>query len=101
MAFDRKAALNPSAAKTEERVYVDHYSDPIVDSRLFDAIHSACALGVSECTKRPSIPFPQLLFKMLEQASSEGFDTIVSWATHGRAFRIHDEEKFEEIVLPK
>lgn len=37
---------------------------------------------------------------MLEDAHRMGFDHIVSWQPHGRAFKIHRPEEFREKVMP-
>lgn len=45
--------------------------------------------------------FPQTLHQMLEEAEREGLAHIISWHTDGRSFRVHDQSRFAEIVLPK
>jgi len=40
------------------------------------------------------------LFRMLEQAEENGFQSIVSWRMHGGAFMIHDKARFTNEVLP-
>jgi hypothetical protein len=45
-------------------------------------------------------PFTWQLYQMLADAEKHGFQSIVSWQPHGRAFRVHDPEKFEQSVLP-
>jgi hypothetical protein len=42
-----------------------------------------------------STPYLQRIIQMLEESEHEGGSSIVSWVTHGRAFRIHDEKLFE------
>jgi HSF-type DNA-binding len=37
---------------------------------------------------------------MLEDATEQGFDDIVCWLAHGRAFKIHDRARFEAQLLP-
>ena len=39
--------------------------------------------------------------QMLEDAPTKGFDHIVSWQPHGRAFKIHKPSEFVEEILPK
>ena len=43
--------------------------------------------------------FPQKLFKLLKQSESSGYSHVISWLPHGRAFRIHDENLFEQHYL--
>ena len=43
-------------------------------------------------------PFPSKLYKMLEHCERTGLGDVVSWLPHGRAFRIHDSDRFMEEV---
>ena len=45
--------------------------------------------------------FPWLLYCMLEDSLAHGTDEIVSWGSHGRAFRIHDRKAFESRIMPR
>jgi hypothetical protein len=45
-------------------------------------------------------PFTWQLYHMLADAERYGFQSIISWQPHGRAFRVHDQERFERIILP-
>ncbi|KAL7538727.1 hypothetical protein ACHAXR_008761 [Thalassiosira sp. AJA248-18] len=42
----------------------------------------------------PDAPFPSKLCEMLHFAEHEGLKSVVSWRSHGRAFKIHNKEKF-------
>jgi hypothetical protein len=44
-------------------------------------------------------PFTWQLYQMLVDAEIHHFQSIVSWQPHGRAFRVHDPEKFEKLIL--
>lgn len=46
-------------------------------------------------------PFPIVLHQMLEDADSQSYSDIVSWQTHGRAFHVHDQERFVKEVMPR
>lgn len=48
-----------------------------------------------------AVPFPWRLHEMLEVAAQEGLEDIVSWAPHGRAFRVHHPKHFTKHVLPR
>jgi len=39
-------------------------------------------------------PFPEKLYDMLEYADEVGLCDVVSWLSHGRAFKIHDADMF-------
>jgi len=45
--------------------------------------------------------FPEKLHAMLDDTSCAGFTHIISWMSHGRAFCVHDTDKFVALVLPK
>jgi HSF-type DNA-binding len=45
--------------------------------------------------------FPHILYHLLEQASIGGYEHIVSWQCHGRAFRVHDSHQFVQHVMPQ
>lgn len=47
------------------------------------------------------VAFPQVLHMMLETAKSGGYDDVVSWQQHGRAFLVKDKERFVTTVMPR
>jgi hypothetical protein len=47
-----------------------------------------------------AFPFPSVLHAMLERAEAEGFEEIVSWQPHGRAFAVHSPTRFVKEVMP-
>ena len=44
--------------------------------------------------------FPLRLQRMLDKLEAEGKGDIVSWLPHGRAFMVHDPERFVEELMP-
>jgi hypothetical protein len=46
-------------------------------------------------------PFPEKLHRMLREIDEEGDDDIVSFYLHGRAFGIHDQDRFVKEIMPK
>jgi hypothetical protein len=50
--------------------------------------------GVSE-------PFPEKLHRMLEEIDKQGISEVVSFYSHGRAFGVHDMDRFVSEVMPK
>ena len=46
-------------------------------------------------------PFPIKLHRMLDQTEDEGLDSVVSWLSHGRAFKIHKPKMFALSIMPK
>jgi hypothetical protein len=45
--------------------------------------------------------FPSILHLMLQRVEEEGLASIISWETHGRAFKIHKAPEFKEKILSK
>lgn len=45
--------------------------------------------------------FPMKLYRLLEKSDVCGYSSIISWLSHGHAFKIHDEDLFQKYVLNK
>jgi hypothetical protein len=52
-------------------------------------------------TTTPSLTFPWQLHSLLEAATREGFDHIVSWLDNNSSFKVHDPALFVKHVLPR
>ena len=72
-------------------------------SNSFDSTITNSSSGASSnCSNVNSNDhFPWKLHTMLEAAEGEDFQHIVSWVRGGKAFKVHDPEKFVEVVLRK
>lgn len=46
-------------------------------------------------------PFPEKLHRMLEETQKEGLTDVVSFFSHGRAFSVHDIDKFVVDIMPR
>lgn len=46
-------------------------------------------------------PFPEKVHRMLTDAEKEDNEDILSWYPHGRAFGIHDQDRFVKEILPR
>ena len=46
-------------------------------------------------------PFPEKLHRMLEEVAKEGNSEIVSFYSHGRAFAVHDMDRFVAEIMPR
>ncbi|KAL7539123.1 hypothetical protein ACHAWF_006309 [Thalassiosira exigua] len=46
-------------------------------------------------------PFPVKFHRMLDQIRDEGHSDIVSWLSHGRAFKIHQPKEFAATIMPR
>lgn len=79
---------------TVQHHYHDFAASPLVKS-------SGDGLSQSKKSKGGiAFPFPSVLHAMLERAEVEGFDDIVSWQSHGRAFMVHSSARFVKEIMP-
>ena len=46
-------------------------------------------------------PFPEKLHRMLKEVADAGDSDIISFYSHGRAFAVHDPDRFTKEVMPK
>lgn len=75
-------------------------ADPYIDvSSLKDPDPDDATLrrtrgGVSE-------PFPEKMHRMLEETEKDGLTDVVSFFSHGRAFGVHDIDRFVKEIMPK
>ena len=44
------------------------------------------------------IPFPLVLYNILNQVEQDGFAHVISWQVHGRCFIVHKQQKIEEVL---
>lgn len=85
------AALGNSMRK-KSSPYID--ASAMADPPEFELARRRTRGGVTE-------PFPEKLHRMLLEIEKDGNGHIVSFFAHGRAFGIHDTDKFEEKIMPK
>jgi hypothetical protein len=55
----------------------------------------------AESTANGDSTFPFKLYDILENASAEGFDHIVSWMPNGNGFKLHDREQFKKTIVAR
>ena len=99
---------SPSHKKPAQWAYVDRFDTPISPDAYHEffrptALRERRDSADQQEAARPaaSTLFPVRLYNMLEDAESHGFETIVSWQSHGRAFAIHDRNMFEQEIMPR
>ena len=85
------AALGNSMRK-KSSPYID--ASAMADPPEFELARRRTRGGVTE-------PFPEKLHRMLVEIEKDGNAHIISFFPHGRAFGIHDTDKFEEKIMPK
>ena len=85
------AALG-AAMRKKSSPYIDasHLSDPDPS----DLARRRTRGGVTE-------PFPEKLHRMLLEVEESGDSNIISFFSHGRAFGVHDPERFVHKIMPK
>ena len=44
--------------------------------------------------------FPHKMYDLLEDVGRKGLDDIVSWLPDGKSFKIHDQVRFEQSIMP-
>ena len=60
----------------------------------------ACSFDDESGLDRVRLPFAYKLHLLLCDMESNGFEHIISWVDNGKAFKVHDQQKFEELVQP-
>lgn len=45
--------------------------------------------------------FPQLLYRILEEAEDHGHEEIISWLSDGKRFKVHDIRRFAKEIMPR
>ena len=76
-------------------------SDPYIDvSGVVDPIPEEV---ITLCRTRGGVcePFPVKLHRMLSDVEKDNISDVVSFASHGRSFSVHDMDKFVSQVMPK
>lgn len=97
----RKPQKPGLTAKNQERHFVVHnYHDHSHDSP--HEVESDCSLDDFHRRRGGvAVNFPLKLHEVLDQVVQDGYDDVISWQPHGRAFAIHQPKVFTEHVMPK
>lgn len=73
-----------------------------VESTDVQDIDSGCDVAVRPKKKLGRTKeFPLTLYSLLEKANEGGYSDIVSWQSHGRAFRVHNPTRFVKEIMPQ
>jgi HSF-type DNA-binding len=97
----RKPQKPGLTAKNQERHFVVHnYHDHAVDTPQ-DVESSDSGSGSERRCGGITVSFPSKLHTVLDQIALDGYDDIISWQPHGRAFAIHQPKVFTEQIMPK
>mmetsp|Transcript_80061 Transcript_80061/g.232447 ORF Transcript_80061/g.232447 Transcript_80061/m.232447 type:complete len:224 (+) Transcript_80061:198-869(+) len=57
--------------------------------------------GIEVNLPHPRFEFPFKLHKILDDAASQGNDSIISWHPDGTCFKVHDKAELERLILPR
>jgi hypothetical protein len=81
-----------SSMRKKNSPYID--ASHMIDPDPTDLARRRTRGGVTE-------PFPEKLHRMLREVEEEGEGDIISFFSHGRAFAVHDSDRFVSHVMPK
>lgn len=80
-------------------------SDLRVEPSYFDAstLDDPDPITLANRRKRGgvSVPFPEKLHELITDAEANGNSDIISFFPHGRAFAVHNVERFKNEIMPK
>jgi len=82
------SAMSLSSSRKYIHLYKDHRNDPLV-------VH------VPTLHRGATRQFPNKLYEMLFEASKLGFEDIISWQPHGRAFLVRKADAFVTEVMQR
>jgi hypothetical protein len=74
-------------------------TDPYVDAAALP--NAGATPYIQKTCPRASEPFPEKLYRMLQEVEQAGKSDIVTFHPHGRAFGIHNPERFVQEIMPK
>jgi hypothetical protein len=89
-----------SGATTSNYAYHDDVQDDDQMSTIQSLAGAAAAVLVAVDRHWHGL-FPARLYNMLSDAGPSNFGHVVSWACHGRCFRVHRPKEFVEQVMPR
>lgn len=77
---DETATLIPQQPPVQPKIYHDYLN--LTDKQVIGNFKPKRQL------------FPEKLYKLIELSQTQNYSHIVSWLSHGRSFKIHDEKRF-------
>jgi hypothetical protein len=88
-----------STLRNPDDPYVD--VSAIADPTAATTSAEKSSKGTRKARGGVQIPFPEKLHTMLKEMEEQGKTDIVSFYSHGRAFGVHDIDRFVEEIMPK
>ena len=87
--------------KKNQRLFVKHtYRDHSGEKPLPEEADLIGSTSTSSA-RTPNAAFPLKLHETLNQIENDGHGNIIGWMPHGRSFKIHKQQEFAEIILPR
>jgi hypothetical protein len=79
-----------------------YYASGNVSTMKYMDVCSMSIANIGQEADLPSskLPFTLKLYEMLEHVSETGQTDIVSWVGNGKAFKVHDMDRFVNEVIP-
>eukprot|EP00979_Chaetoceros_neogracilis_P010357 scaffold2455_cov212-Chaetoceros_neogracile.AAC.11 len=88
--------------KSYEALHGDNVETTATSTRISESNPSSITTLSEQGSKKSSLePFPIKLYQMLAIIEDLGFLNIISWRSHGRAFKVNDKNQFVKLILPK
>jgi hypothetical protein len=106
LAQERSRPKESTTARGFPRINIEHpqYRDYAASSSTC-TVDSSTETNSSTPRKRTrggvASTFPLILHNLLESAVAHGFDDVICWLGHGRAWKVIDQERFIREVMPK
>lgn len=99
-AYSYKKLAPGMTPKNNKRLFVKHsYKDYSLDEPMPDEQFLVRTQDSSNRT--PNAAFPLKLHETLTQIEQDGYGHIIGWLPHGRSFKIHQQQEFVSVILPK
>lgn len=83
----------------KQRIFVSHEYVDLFDAKPSESEMQWVCVNVEKGLNKQVFAFK--LHKALEDVERDGLAYAFSWLPHGRAFKVHDREVFQTIILPR
>ena len=97
-----KISEQQTVQEDEERKCINRQECASTNHYDYSKMNDEEVLALTTLPKRQTnISFPKTLHMILERSELDGYSSIICWASHGRAFKILDNNLFLAEVMPK
>jgi hypothetical protein len=95
-----QSEFSQHAVPSHHQTTVEHHYHDLASSPIVTKNEDTTAKQSKKSKGGIAFPFPSVLHAMLERAEADGFEDIVSWQEHGRAFMVRSPTRFVQDVMP-